>query len=145
MPSAVVCLSDPETEGLYSVLSRNGRPSGLPLVDLGSMHSSEGIRGYVRYRLRKRFELRVAKSLLEVVPVESEISPRHDIANSQFPNINYRLYLPVVGRLETPFGSDRLVPVSAEELIGNIAAPRGGSMLNQLIDVHREIIEEYAQ
>lgn len=147
MPAGVVSVIDVETDQIYAVRNHNGRISGLPVIDLAQAtgKTQAGVENYVRFRMKKRFGFVLPSKVIKLVPVESATSAYiEDIGNDAYPDIHHRMYFPFVARTDVRPSTEQLKAFTRKAIIDDVGAPQGGDVLFQLLDIHREILFDYA-
>lgn len=145
MPTAVVCLTDVNSGLVYSLTNKQNRKRGLPLIDMAGLRQDDiKSEHYLQFRLGSRFKLKTAGIItLDLLQMESNESAfMSDIGNLYYPDYHHRIYFPAVGISNTKLrAGSRLALATPDEVIDGVTAPEDGDVLQQLIDIHREILE----
>lgn len=139
MPAALICIKACGTPYIYGY-GRAGM-AGLPDFDLAEFRADEGPKAYLRYRLGKKFNLKIAKVAMQILPYEATTPYLEDNGNRYHPEAHYRAYFPVI--METSQTPSRLRKVRPEAMLEGMTPMLDGDVREHFIGMHQEMMKRF--
>lgn len=141
MPAALICIRACGTPYVYGY-GRAGM-AGFPSFDLAEFSEGGGPKGYIRYRLGKKFGLNIAKAKMEILPYEAITPYLEDNGNEHYPEFHYRAYFPVL--LSTSQIPNRLQRVRPEAMIEGMRPKLDGDVREHFVGMNQEMLKRFVQ